>query len=71
MKLMSIATLTISLIFTTTSPQMKLIEDTENGILTIRDGQAEILSYCFGDQIQEGLDPKHTRSCYIHPLFSL
>jgi hypothetical protein len=71
MKHMGIAILAISLIFTTSSPQMKLIDDRENGTLTIIDGQAEILTYCFGDQLQEGLDPKHTRSCYIHPLFSL
>ena len=71
MKLASIAILAISFIFTTASPQMKLIDDLEKGKLTILDGQADILTYCFGDQLQEDLDPKHTRSCYIHPLFSL
>ena len=71
MKLMSIVILTISFILITASPQMKFIDDSEKGTLTITDGQANILIYCFGDQLQEGLDPKHTRSCYIHPLFSL
>jgi hypothetical protein len=71
MKLARIAILAISLIFTAASPQMKLIDDSEKGMLTIRDSQADILTYCFGDQLQEGLDPKHTRSCYIHPIFSL
>jgi len=71
MKLARIAILAISLIFTAASPQMKLIDDSEKGKLTILDGQADILTYCFGDQLQEDLDPKHTRSCYIHPLFSL
>ncbi len=71
MKLASIAILTISLSFILASPQIKFIEDSEKGMLTIRDSQSDILTYCFGDQLQEGLDPRHTRSCYIHPLFSL
>ena len=71
MKLVRITILTISFIFTTASMQMRLIDDSEKGMLTIRDSQSDILTYCFGDQLQEGLDPKHTRSCYIHPLFSL
>jgi hypothetical protein len=50
---------------------MRLIDDSEKGTLTIIDGQADILIYCFGAQLQEDLDSKHTRSCYIHPLFSL
>ncbi len=71
MKLASIAILAVSFIFAPASMQMRLIDDSEKGKLTIIDGQADILTYCFGDQLQEGLDPKHTRSCYIHPLFSL
>lgn len=71
MKLASIAILAVSFIFTTASTQMRLIDDSEKGKLTIIDGQTDILTYCFGDQLQEDLDPKHTRSCYIHPLFSL
>jgi len=71
MNLASIAILVISFIFTSASAQMRLIDDLEKGTLTIIDGQANILAYCFGGQLQEGLDPKHTRSCYIHPLFSL
>ncbi len=71
MKLASIAILTISFIFTPASTQMKLTDDSEKGTLTIIDGQIDILTYCFGDQLLEGLDPKHARSCYIHPLFSL
>ncbi len=71
MKLASIAILTISFIFTAASTQMKLIDDSAKGTLSILDGQADILTYCFGDQLRENLDPKHARSCYIHPLFSL
>ncbi|NIM98147.1 MAG: hypothetical protein GTO24_08730 [candidate division Zixibacteria bacterium] len=71
MKLTGIAILAISFIFTTALSQMKLIEDSEKGTLTIIDGQADVLTYCFGDQLQEGWDSRHTRSCFIHPLFSL
>jgi hypothetical protein len=71
MKLASIVILTISFIFTPASTQVRLIDDSEEGTLSILDGKADILTYCFGDQLPEGLDPKHARSCYIHPLFSL
>jgi hypothetical protein len=53
------------------SSEMKFIEDKAKGILTIRDGGTDVLTYRFSDQLAEGLDQKHTRSCYIHPLFSL
>ena len=43
MKLMSIVILTISFILTTASPQMKFIDDSEKGTLTITDGQANIV----------------------------
>jgi Methane oxygenase PmoA len=42
-----------------------------SGILTVRDGNVNVLSYCYGDQLAAGVDPKYTRSCYIHPLYSL
>jgi len=58
-------------IIATGSAQMKFVEDSEKGTLTLFDGQISVLTYCFGNQIKSGLDPKHTRSCYIHPLFSL
>jgi hypothetical protein len=71
MRSASIAILAISFIFTSALPQMKFVEDAKRGTLTIIDGQTDILTYCFGDQLPEGLDSKQTRSCYIHPLFSL
>lgn len=71
MKLASIAILIISFICTPAWPQMKFVEDAERGTLMIVDGRADVLTYCFGDQLLEGLGAKHTRSCYIHPLFSL
>jgi len=51
--------------------QITFIDDTEKGMLTIKEGEHNILTYCYGDQLKEGLDPKYTRSCYIHPLYSL
>ena len=70
MKLASIVILVIGII-ATGSAQMKFVEDSEKGTLTIFDGQIGVLTYCSGNQLRQGLDPKHTRSCYIHPLFSL
>jgi hypothetical protein len=46
-------------------------EDPAKGKLTVRDGRIEVLTYRFGDQLKPGADPRHTQSCYIHPLFSL
>ena len=51
--------------------QMVFVEDTEEGTLTVRDGKVDVLTYRFGDQLKQGIDPEQTRSCYIHPLYSL
>jgi len=53
------------------SAQITFIDNTKRGRLTIKEGEHNILTYCYGDQLKEGLDPKYTRSCYIHPLYSL
>ena len=53
------------------SPQFVFIEDEAKGTLTLHDGQVEVLAYRFSDQLKQGVDPKYTRSCYIHPLYSL
>lgn len=50
---------------------MIFVEGMENGTLTVRDGKVDVLTYRFGDQLKEGVDPEQTRSCYIHPLYSL
>ncbi len=50
---------------------MIFVEGIENGTLTVRDGKVDVLTYRFGDQLKEGVDPEQTRSCYIHPLYSL
>lgn len=51
--------------------QMQWVEDPEQGTLTLRDGRNDVLVYRFGDQLQEGVDRKYTRSGYIHPLYGL
>jgi hypothetical protein len=51
--------------------QFTFVEDPSGGILTIRDGKADVLTYRFGDQLKAGIDPRYTQSCYIHPLFGL
>jgi hypothetical protein len=61
----------IGMILSGSGSQMTFIEDAEKGTLTVRDGKMEVLTYRFGDQLKEGIDPEQTRSCYIHPLYSL
>ncbi len=51
--------------------QIAFVEDPTKGTLTIRDGETEVLTYRYGDQLKSGIDPRYTQSCYIHPLFSL
>lgn len=71
MKLTSIAILLICITSAACSAQMKFVEDAEQGTLTMRDGNVDVLTYRFGDQLKEGVNPRHMRSCYIHPLYSL
>jgi hypothetical protein len=73
MKITRFAVLLIGLIGVSAaagSAQIQFIEDAGRGTLTLRDGRNDVLTYCFGDQLKEGTDPKYVRSCYIHPLFS-
>jgi hypothetical protein len=55
----------------TARSQFTFLEDSAKAALTVRDGQNDVLTYRFGDQLKPGADPKYTQSCYIHPLFSL
>jgi hypothetical protein len=71
MKLIILITFLTCLILPGFASQMIFIEDTEKGTLTVKDGKVDILTYRFGDQLKNGIDPKQTRSCYIHPLYSL
>lgn len=47
------------------------IKHTEERTVKIIDNDVDVLTFRFGDQLKEGVDPKYTRSCYIHPLYSL
>ena len=71
MKPVLIFAILIGSIWAFASAQMSLVENPEDGTLTVKDGKADVLTYRFGDQIGEGIDPVQTRSCYIHPLYSL
>lgn len=53
------------------SHALHFVDDVCSGVLQVQDGTTTVLCYRFGDQIQEDTDPKYTRSCYIHPLYSL
>ena len=67
-----LAGLTLMSLASKTDPlKMAFTEDSAAGTLTLSEGKVDILTYCFGDQLKSGLDPRHTRSCYIHPLYSL
>lgn len=51
---------------------VELVEDpATSGVLVVRDGKTDVLSYRFGDQLKPGVDPKYTRGGYIHPLKGL
>jgi hypothetical protein len=71
MKTTGLAVLLVCAIAAAGSAQMQFIEDSGRGTLTLRDGRNNVLTYCFADQLKEGIDPQYVRSCYIHPLFSL
>lgn len=57
----------------TPASQMSFAEDRGpfSGTLTVMDGKTEVLTYNYGDQNPRGLERRHVRSCYIHPLYSL
>src|SRR5512139_2743510 len=47
--------------------KMNFVEDAEKETLTVTENGTPILTYRFGDQLREGVDPKFARSCYVHP----
>ena len=51
--------------------QMTITEDGKKGTVTIHDGEVDVLTYRFKDQLKEGIGLEQTRSCYVHPLYSL
>jgi len=50
---------------------LKFVEDAAAGTLTVSDGDTPVLTYRFGTQLREGVDPKFAKSSYVHPLYSL
>lgn len=71
MKRSMLATMFILCLAIGAAGQMSFIDDPKAGTMTIRDGKADVLVYRYGDQLKEGVDPKFTRSGYIHPLYGL
>lgn len=71
MKMLFTSIISIGLACSLTFAQMVITEDGKKGTVTIHDGKTAVLTYRFGDQLGEGVDPTQTRSCYIHPLYSL
>ena len=71
MKQAFLAIFMMGFLVSASSAQMAFVEDAAKGKLTVRDGQLEVLTYRYGDQLKLGVDPKHIQSCYVHPLFSL
>lgn len=56
----------------TAAPAMQIIEDPKtSGIITIKDGGKNVLSYRIADQLPAGVDRKYARSNYIHPLWGI
>ncbi len=53
------------------SEKFRFVEDKDKGTLTVQEGNTKVLTYRFADQLKEGVHPEQTRSCYIHPLYSL
>jgi hypothetical protein len=52
-------------------PGLAFAEDAAAATLTVMDGARPVLTYRYGENLPAGLDAKQTRSCYIHPLYSL
>lgn len=52
-------------------PSYAFKDDASLKTLTLLDGTLPILTFRYGDNLKPGLDPKQTRSGYIHPLFGL
>ncbi len=57
--------------------EMSFVEESEpaegltSAALTVLDAGKKVLTYVYGDTLAPGVDPRYTRSSYIHPLYSL
>jgi hypothetical protein len=56
---------------------MSIVEESEpaeglaSAALTVLDAGKKVLTYVYGDTLAPGVDPRYSRSSYIHPLYSL
>jgi len=57
----------------TPASEMSFVEESEppDAALTVLDAGQKVLTYVYGDTLPVGVDPRFTRSSYIHPLYSL
>ena len=46
-------------------------EGSPSAALTVLDAGKKVLTYVYGDKLAPGIDPRYTKSSYIHPLYSL
>ncbi len=49
----------------------RLVEKSEEGTLTLYEGNRPVLVYNFADRLKPGLPIDRKRSCYIHPIYGL
>jgi hypothetical protein len=47
------------------------VDGSPSAALTVLDAGKKVLTYVYGDKLPVGVDPRFTRSSYIHPLYSL
>ena len=50
-------------------PSFAFKDDAVRKTLALVDGSRGVLTFCYGDQLKPGTDPKYVRSGYIHPLY--
>jgi hypothetical protein len=57
----------------TPASEMSFVEESEppDTALTVLDAGQKVLTYVYGDTLPVGVNPRFTRSSYIHPLHSL
>jgi hypothetical protein len=55
----------------TPASEMSFVEESAPSALTVLDAGKKVLTYVYGDKLATGIDPRYTKSSYIHPLYSL
>ena len=57
--------------FTAVGTPFAWVQDADRGTLTLRENGKPVLTYNYGDQLPAGVNPRFTRSCYVHPIHGL